>query len=227
MKIIPCKQGSAEWFAARLGKPTASGIGNIVTGSGKPRSGERPRRYMLELLGERLTGQPCQHYETESMIRGSELEPSARAMWELKTGNECDQVGFILSDCGRYGCSPDGLCGEDGGIEIKCPMLPTYLDIATSGKIPEDHLAQVQFCLFITGRLWWDYVLYTDARGMMPVIMRQTPDKNMHETFDKSLAIFVDELNAMEENMRKRGNGVLIGETQEEVENGYEGCPFD
>lgn len=225
MKIIACEQRGAGWFEARLGKPTASSFSEIVTRSGKPKTGMSPRRYMLELLGERLTGFPTQHFETVAMARGIELEPRARAWWEFKTGMEAIQIGFALDDCARFGCSPDGLVGDDGGIEIKCPMVATFLEVATIGKIPDEHYIQVQGSLMITGRAWWDYVLYTDMRGLNPIIIRCEPDAKLHADMTDALGEFCGALDAMEKEMRAAGHGYTEPK-KENTQDEYDDCPF-
>lgn len=208
MRIIECEQRSAAWFEARLGKPTASGFCEIVTASGKARTGKRPRAYMLSLLGERLTRQPDRGFTTPAMERGTELEASARAWYEFTTGASVREVGFILNDSGRWGCSPDGLCGDTHGLEIKCPGLPVFMDFAAGGDIPEDHYIQVQACLWITGLAHWDYLQWTDARGLGGVIRSVSPDAHLFQAFEAYLPKFCDELDAMEQKFRSEGKGV-------------------
>jgi predicted phage-related endonuclease len=206
MKIIQCSQGSAEWFDARLGRPTASHFGDIITATGIIRKGATPRRYMIELLAERLTGLPTQHFETAAMERGTELEPVARKWYSFSTGRDVRQVGLITTECERFAGSPDGLC-EDRGIEIKCPMVATFCDIAESGKLPDDHFLQVQGLLWLTGLPAWDYVLYTDVRGLVPVVITCTPNSAIHDALETALPMFADQLDAMEKAMREAGHG--------------------
>ena len=225
MKIINCDQRGSDWFTARLGKPTASSMCEIVTRTGKLRTGAAPRRYMLELLGERLTGYPTQHFETEAMRRGVELEPRAIAYYEMVNGAEVEQVGFALDDSLRFGCSPDGMVGDDGGVEVKCPMQAGFLDVATTGVLPDDHYIQVQSTLLITGRAWWDYVLFTDARGLAPQVIRVLPAIAFHRKLRTALTTFCDELDALESNMRAAGHGYT--EPKKEItQDEYAGCPF-
>lgn len=226
MKIITCDQRSAGWFEARIGKPTASSMCKIVTRVGKMRTGAAPRRYMLELLGERLTGFPTQHFETEAMRRGVELEPRAIAFYEMMTGSDVVQIGFALDDGGRFGCSPDGMVGEDGGVEVKCPMQSGFLEVATTSALPDDHFIQVQASLMITSRAWWDYVLFTDVRGLAPQVIRVLPDNDFHGALRTALNTFCDELDALESKMRAAGHGYAEPK-KEIVENEYDGCPFD
>lgn len=207
MRVIECPQYSNIWWSARLGKPTASGMSNIITRTGKKCGGASYRRYMLQLLGERITNQPAQMFETEAMRRGTDLEPSARAWYELTTGHAVKQIGFILSDCERHGCSPDGIV-TDHGLEIKCPMLHTFLDVATSGVVPDEHWTQMQHSMLITGFDFWDYVLYTDAPGCLPQVIKVEQDPRFHDALRGVLDGFCDELNALHAEMVARGHGI-------------------
>lgn len=220
MKIIQCDQRGYEWFKARMGKPTASGVCNILTPGGKRRTGATPRRYMLELLAERLTLEPAESYTTAAMERGIELEPRARQWYALATGREVREVGIIMSDCGRWGCSPDGLM-DDAGLEIKCPLTATFMEVAESRTLPEDHMTQCQFGLWITGLSRWDYVLHTDKRGLQSQIIQVRPDEKMHAAFAEILPAFCAELDAMESKMRADGHGYTPpqddGPTWEEI----------
>lgn len=206
MQIIECSQGGAEWFSARLGKPTASHFGDIVTPTGKARTGATVRGYLIELLGERLTGLPTQHFETAAMERGTMMEPQARTWYEYATKREVRQVGFITEDSGRWGGSPDGLC-DDRGVEIKCPMQQNFVDVAESCKIPEDYMMQIQGLLWITKLPRWDFILFTDAPGLLPVVIEVVPDVKIFEALEETMPKFCATLDAMEAAMRERGHG--------------------
>ena len=210
MKIIDCEQRSAAWFEARLGKPTASSFCEIVTATGKARTGKGQRAYMLSLLGERLTRQPARGFTTPAMERGTELEASARAWYEFTTGASVREVGFILHESGRWGCSPDGI-GDGFGLEIKCPGLPVFMDFAAGGDIPEDHYIQVQACLWITGLPRWDYMQWTDVAGLFPKVQEVGQDSKLFAAFDEVLPKWCDELDAMEKRMRDDGHGLPDG----------------
>ena len=165
MKIIECLQGSAEWFNARNGIPTASRFCDIITPDGKRRTGEKPRKYALELAGERLTGKPHSRFVTDAMQRGKILEPVAREWYRRCTQQTVSEVGFILSDCGRYGASPDGITAT-GGVEIKCPGRLALLDMADECQTSDDYQTQVQGNMLVTNRNHWDFVLFSDETGL-------------------------------------------------------------
>lgn len=161
-------QGSEEWKAARLGKVTASRISDMIartkTGWGASRA-----NYMSELLCERLTGTPAEHYISAPMQYGTEMESEARAAYSFRTDSDVELIGFVPHPTiAMAGCSPDGLVGGDGGIEIKCPNTATHLETLLSGTIPAKHTTQIQFTMGCTQRQWWDFVSY-DRRVPEPM----------------------------------------------------------
>ena len=158
MIILTDEQGSPEWLASRLGRPSASMFGKLVTGSGKP-SGSA-ESYINEMIAERLTGRSKPFFTNEHMERGNFLEPEARQAYEFITDFEVVETGFILDDSQEFGCSPDGLVANDGGLEIKCPSDSVHVSYLRAGKVPAKYYQQVQGCMMITGREWWDFMSY-------------------------------------------------------------------
>jgi putative phage-type endonuclease len=158
MIILTDEQGSPEWLASRLGRPSASNFGRLVTGSGKPSSSAES--YINEMIAERLTGRSKPFYTNEHMERGNALEPEAREAYEFITDFEVVETGFILHDSEEFGCSPDGLVANDGGLEVKCPSDSVHVSYLRAGKVPAKYYQQVQGCLWITGREWWDFMSY-------------------------------------------------------------------
>lgn len=152
-------QQSPEWFAARLGKATASRfkdvLATIKTGEAATR-----RNYRMQLVVERLTGQKEEGYTNAAMQWGNDNEPLARIAYEVKTGLLVTQADFVDHPTLMAGASPDGLIGEDGGLEIKCPhQSAVHIETIQSG-MPSEHMPQVQGAMWITGRKWWDFVSY-------------------------------------------------------------------
>ncbi len=158
MIILNDEQGSPEWLASRLGRPSASMFGKLITGSGKPSSSAES--YINELIAERLTGRSKPFYTNERMERGNALEPVAREAYEFITDYEVQETGFILDDSEEFGCSPDGLVGEQGGLEIKCPSTAVHVSYLRKKVVPAKYYQQVQGCMWITGRDWWDFMSY-------------------------------------------------------------------
>lgn len=150
-------QGSSEWFAIRCGKITASKVSNVLM---KPTTAGY-RNYRAQLVAERLTNNVEQGFTNSAMAWGTEQEPFARSAYELKTGNLVDTVGFVESIAiPNVGVSPDGLVGDKGLIEIKCPNTATHIENIISQQCPSEYYDQVQFQLEITKRVWCDFVSF-------------------------------------------------------------------
>ncbi|WP_051044615.1 lambda exonuclease family protein [Methylobacterium sp. B1] len=154
-------QGTAEWLDARCGKVTASRVADVlaVKRDGKPTADRE--RYLMELVGERLTGLATQHYLTAAMIEGSEREPQACDAYEFLYGVDTVKVGFVdHPTIAMAGASPDRLVGGDGLVEFKCPTLRTHLETLLAGEIPEDHRPQMRWQMACTGRVWCDFATW-------------------------------------------------------------------
>lgn len=159
MIILDHEQGSPEWLAARLGKPSASCFSRLITNSGKPSSSADG--YINELIAERLTGRSKPFFTTPWMERGKELEKDAREAYGFISGNDTLEVGFIADPTFSYGCSPDALIGSEGGLEIKCPAPDTHVGYMRDNQAGVNkYWQQIQGCMWVTGRQWWDFFAY-------------------------------------------------------------------
>lgn len=184
MKIYDgLEQGTNEWHAVKSGLPTASNFDKILTAKGE--KSKSIKTYIYQLVGERILGRTEEGFKSDWMERGNEIEDEARSLYEFKTDNNVDQVGFIRIEKPLCGGSPDGLVGDDGGLEIKCPKLSTHIKYALAGKLPSEYHRQVMGYLFITGRAWWDFMSYYP--GVDPFIIRVYPDKAFFEMLKISL----------------------------------------
>ena len=153
-------QGSPEWHALRLGKVTASRVADVVA---KTRTGWGASRanYMAELIAERLTGSVADRFTNAAMQWGNETEAEARAAYQFQTDAEVVEVGFVPHpDIAESGASPDGLVGEMGLVEIKCPNTATHIDTLLNQKVPAKYITQMQWQMACTGRYWCDFVSY-------------------------------------------------------------------
>jgi putative phage-type endonuclease len=185
MRIIDCEQGSAQWLEARRGKITASRIGDVLDRLKKGGEGAFRRNYRIGLLAERLSGRTEEHYVSPEMVWGKELEDEARAAYEIEAGNMVEQVGFVLHPTFDYaGASPDGLIGNDGGLEIKCPKTSTHIKWMLEGGVPEEHQAQCLWNMLCCDRAWWYFASY-DPRlpdGLkLSVVRMERDDKRIAE----------------------------------------------
>jgi len=167
------KQGTPEWLELRAGRFTASRIVDVMAKTKKGASASR-KNYLAELLVERMTGQPTRGFISPAMQWGTDNEPEARAMYELKTGLEVVEVGLVIHDDYDFmASSPDGLIGDDGGVEIKCPNTATHIETLRARKVPTKYYAQIQWNMHCTGRTWWDFVSY-DPRLINPRLTMYT-----------------------------------------------------
>lgn len=158
MIILDMEQGTDEWHQARLGIPTASNFDKIVTSTGA--KSKQAAGYMDDLLAGWLMGKPAETYTNRHMERGTELEPDARSAYEFIYEKDVQQVGFVIRDDGLCGCSPDGLIGDDGGLEIKSPTPGVHVSYLRSQRLPAKYVQQVQGAMWICERNWWDFISY-------------------------------------------------------------------
>lgn len=189
-------QGSPEWFAQRLGKVTASRIKDVMA---KGKTGEAATRasYRAQLVAERLSGKVAEGFTTASMKWGTDCEPLARAAYEAETGNLVTEVAMIQHQAIKNaGASPDGMIGEDGLVEIKCPETKTHIDTILSDKAPAEYILQMQWQMACTGRKWVDFVSF-DPRmpnEMQIFIKRVTRDEAKIAEIENEVEKFLAEI---------------------------------
>tara|TARA_R110000868_G_scaffold9787_2_gene48162 strand:- start:569 stop:1186 length:618 start_codon:yes stop_codon:yes gene_type:complete len=158
MKVIDAVQGSPEWLASRAGRVTASMISAVLM---KPETAGY-RDYQAQLVAEILTGKPQgSSFTNEHMQFGTETEPLARSAYEAETGFSVDEVGLCIHPTiDRSGASPDGLVGNSGLVEIKCPKVATHLAYLIAGVVPAGYKNQMMWQMACTGRDWCDFVSF-------------------------------------------------------------------
>lgn len=196
MRVIDCAQGSPEWHAARCGRVTASRICDVIartkTGWGASRA-----NYMGELIAERLCGAVQPSFSNAAMQWGSETEPDARASYAFYQGIEVTEVGFVVHPgIEMSGASPDGLAGETGLVEIKCPNVSTHIETLLTRAIPDKYVVQMQWQMACTGRMWCDYVSF-DPRlpEEMRLFVKRVPrDEDRIGTLEGYVRLFLEEL---------------------------------
>lgn len=193
----PPKQGSEGWHLLRMGRPTASDFDRLVTPEWKLRTGEMPRTYLTEKLAELYT-KWSPEIGSFAMEQGGILEGEAVPFYEFEYDCKVRRVGFVTDDAMSYGCSPDGLIGDDEGIEIKCPQPPAHLKYLLDGVLPKQYAAQVQGCMFVTGRPRWTFLSY--CRKLPPLVVRVEADPAAQKAIGEALALF---LGVMREAMAK------------------------
>lgn len=195
MIVHDVDQNGEAWHRLRLGIPTASEFHRILTPKGKLSS--QAEGYMWRLLAEWITGAPLENFETQYMQRGHDLEDEAVKDYEFQTGRSTYKVGFIMTDDGLIGCSPDRLVGDDGDLEIKVSSPHIHVGYMLTGKIAEDHYPQVQGRLLIEQREWVDVQSY--CRGFPSVVIRVYPEVEYQDKMDAALREFVERMLAARE----------------------------
>lgn len=201
IQIVECEQGSPEWFAARLGLPTASEFKTIISVKKDAREKVTRQTYMRKLAGEILTGRPAESYTNAHMERGHEQEDEARKLYAFMADCEPQRVGFIRS--GQKGCSPDSLIGTAGGLEIKTALPHIQIERLEKGELPPEHKAQVQGSIWIAERQWWDFVSY--CPGLPLLVVRVHRDDGYIATLSGAVTDFNAELAEMVERIRGYG----------------------
>ena len=192
------EQKSPEWFAARLGKATGSRIAEIVA---KTKSGDSASRgnYMAQLVIERLTNKQEESYSNDFMDWGNLQEPFARAAYEAATNVLVDEVGMITHPrIEMSGASPDGLVGDDGLVEIKCPKTATHIETLLSKTVPGKYNIQMQWQMACTDRSWCDFVSF-DPRmpeGLQMFLKRVHRDDALIKTLEDEVIKFLKEVDS-------------------------------
>ena len=191
MEILKCEQGSDEWFAAKLGVVSTSNFDKVLNkGTGRG-------LYMRRLAAERLSGVTQVGYSNENMENGIETEKFAREYYEKFKGCSVETVGFVRRN-GWVGSSPDGLVGDDGLIEIKCPIPSTHIENILKAKMPAHYRSQVQGQLWVTRRKWCDWISYCPAIQSRPFFsVRVLRDEKYINVLDVAVETFVKELQEM------------------------------
>jgi hypothetical protein len=201
-------QGSPEWLALRKGRATASRFSDIITAQTGQLSSSA-RGYMRELIGECF----CPDFEYWSgnyaTERGKELEAEAREAFAIETGLAVEQVAFCLSANGITGCSPDGLIGTDGGIEVKCPSIPIHARYLLDGELPKDYVIQVHFSMYVTNRPWWLFLSYN--RQFPALLLKVERDPKADAAIEHALELFAEDFDAKCKRLRDlRAAGAIL-----------------
>ena len=191
--IFDCEQGTPEWHEARRGVPTASRFADILAKCRGNKPSKTRTRYLYELLDEVVSREPTPEVSTATMERGHVMEDEAADAYAFERDADLLRVGFMRR--GRVGCSPDRLVGDSGMIEIKSKLPYLHWETIESGTIPDEHVAQVQGQLWVSGRAWCDFVSYYTKRPLC--VIRVERDEKYIATLAQAVADFVGELDAL------------------------------
>jgi putative phage-type endonuclease len=204
-------QGSDEWHKiCRLGKVTASRIADVMA---KGKSGEAATRedYRTELVVQRLTNEPGESFTNAAMEWGTQTEPMARIAYEAHANVFVEQVAFVDHPTIEwFGCSPDGLVGETGLVEIKCPASKAHIKYLLGGKPPAKYVPQMQCQMAVTGREWCDFVSY-DPRlpeDLQLFVVRLERDEEYIKAMEAEVEKFLGEVSEMYSKLKEINNGL-------------------
>jgi len=190
------EQQTNEWFAARLGKVTASRVADVIAKTKTGYSASRDN-YMAQLICERLTGQKGESFTNAAMEHGTLTEPLARSAYENARNLLVKEVGFINHPrIEMSGASPDGLVAEDGLVEIKCPNTATHIDTLLSGKVPTKYITQMQWQMLCCQRKWCDFVSFDNRlpEHLQLFVQEVEFDPEYCAMLEKEVVLFLTEL---------------------------------
>jgi len=196
VKIHDCEQGTLEWTKLHFGIPTASGLDNLITPEFELRKGETPKTYIYKKVAEKIQGRPLIDLSASSFMleQGMIVEEEARPWYALEYDKHIRQVGFITTDDGRFGCSPDGLIeGEECGLEIKSPAAHTHVKYLVNGVLPKEYVAQVFGSMYVTGFKKWIFVSY--RRGFPALVLEIYRDQKAMDAIAHAIDVFHRDLN--------------------------------
>jgi hypothetical protein len=196
-----CVQYSDEYDRLRLGLPTSSNFHKIITPGGVP--SKQWQDYACHLLAERVLERKVDTYTSRPMERGLIVEAEAAEWYELDSDQVTQKIGFVTTDDGKVGCSPDRLVGEDGLLELKCPLPQTQMEYWITGEVDDRFRPQLQGQLYITGRKWVDIVCWCEE--LPKVVMRVEPDEKYIEKLARELDIFNHFIERIMERLREGG----------------------
>lgn len=195
-RLVTATQGTPEWFAARCGVPSGSRFADVMAqGKGGAPSATRAS-YLTELAIEAVTGVKTEFAATAAMLHGVEMEPLARAAYEARTGEFVDEIGFCLHDTLNAGVSPDGLVGEDGMTEYKCPQPKAHAEYMRRTDAPPAYKWQMQGQLWVMEREWNDFVSYSSVfpENCRLVVRRVYRDEAAIKQLEAEIIRFNEEL---------------------------------
>lgn len=196
--IHDVEQRSPEWFALRTGLVTASKVAEVMAVTKSGPSAMR-KNYLADIVAEKLTGERREGFSNAAMQWGTDMEPQARAAYAFLHDADVAEVGFVThDDVPGLGASPDGIVGDDGMVEIKCPNTATHIDTLLTGKIDRKYVLQMQTQMACTGRAWCDFVSF-DPRlpaAMQLFVHRVHRDEKLIAEIEAAVTEFVAEADA-------------------------------
>ena len=195
--IYTVEQGTEEWLELRKGKFTASEFKNILA----KETTQAHKDIIYKVVYERITNQSPINFVSDWMKRGSELESTARLFYEFENDVEVIQIGFAeLNEW--VGCSPDGMIGDNGMLEIKCPKFSTHIDYLLKGKLPSEYKPQIQGQLWVCEREWCDFMSYSEH--LKPFILRVKRDDKYIKELETKINLAIEKAKEIIKKLEER-----------------------
>jgi YqaJ-like viral recombinase domain len=201
MKFHNVPHGHINWFRLRMGRVTASEMGNLLTPEFKPRTGEMFRTYLFSKLAELWRGKPLIHTGSWATEQGQVREEFAIPFLALEKEWKIDEGGFIETDDGKAGCSPDGIVGREFGVEVKCPEPVSHVRWLIDGVLPKDYIVQVHASLFVSGFDKWVFMSFHN--DFPPLILEVRRDEAIIAKIGEAVKRFHEQLNEAKEKMKR------------------------
>lgn len=194
------EQGTLQWLQLHVGRPTASEFDNLMTPEFEKRNGEMPKTYLAKKVAEAWQQRPLPQFSSWACEQGLIREEEAIPWFEMEYDCTLRRVGFITSDSGRCGCSPDALIDDKTGLEIKSPEAHTHVRYLLSGELPKEYRAQVHGSLYVTGFPEWRFMSY--RRGFPNLVLTVKRDEAIMAKIGTILIGFYSAFDAAIEKLR-------------------------
>lgn len=213
--IVDVEQGTAEWIQLRVGLVTASRAADVLAKlKTKDKESAARANYRSEIVCETLTGRAADHFVSPAMEWGTLTEPMARTEYELKYDVNVDLIGFATHpSIKRFGASPDGLVGENGLVEFKCPNTSTHIGWFLEGKVPEEYQPQMLAEMACTGRQWCDFVSFDPRlpKKLRMYTVRFVRDEERIKALELEVNKFLSDVDFTIAQLDKLANGMNLG----------------
>jgi putative phage-type endonuclease len=188
------EQGSKEWKKFRMGFVGSSRVATVLS----KKDGATRKKLLMDVVTERVTGKAIESFTSMAMQWGIDTEPKARDEYAQRNFLKVEKTGFVLHPYIEYaGASPDGLVGNDGLLEIKCPNTSTHIETLIDQKAPTKYIPQMQFQMACTGRQWCDFVSFDPRIEQSFFQIRVERDNEYIEKMEKEVSEFLEEVDRL------------------------------
>ena len=205
MKVHDVKQGSMEWLMLRAGIVTASEMDSLITPNFEIKTGKGPKSYIAAKVAEKWQGGPLPSFQSFEMEQGAILEDEVVKIYNFDFNTIIERVGFVTTDDGRVGCSPDGMIERKVGLEIKCPAAHTHTRYLLDGVLPEGYAHQVHAGMYVTGLSSWKFISH--RRGFPSLVVDVPRDESKQAVIREALELYHAEFEKEWKKMLEKNGG--------------------